>query len=67
VPHFIGLHAVQALPLLVLLLTRAGVGRAQRERLMRVAGPNYAALCLILLMQTEACITERGRTTCAPV
>jgi len=51
VPHFIGLHAVQALPLLVLLLTRAGIGRAQRERLMLVAAPSYAALCLILLIQ----------------
>jgi hypothetical protein len=51
VPHFIGLHAVQALPLLVLLLTRAGIGRAQRARVMVVAGPSYAALCLILLIQ----------------
>ena len=51
VPHFIGLHAVQALPLVILLLTRAGVGRAQRARLMLVAGPSYAILCLILLIQ----------------
>ena len=51
VPHFIGLHAVQALPLLVLFLTRAGIARAQRARLMLVAGPSYAALCLILLIQ----------------
>jgi hypothetical protein len=51
VPHFIGLHAVQALPLLVLLLARAGIGRAQRERLMLIAGPSYAALWVILLIQ----------------
>jgi len=51
VPHFIGLHAVQALPLLVLLLTRAGIGRAQRERLMLIAGPSYAAFWMILLIQ----------------
>jgi hypothetical protein len=51
VPHFIGLHAVQALPLLVLLLTRAGVDRAQRARLMLVAAPGYAALYVILLIQ----------------
>jgi hypothetical protein len=53
VPHFIGLHAVQALPLLVLLLTRAGIGRAQRARVMLVAGPSYAALCLILWIQAS--------------
>ena len=51
VPHFIGLHAVQALPLLVLLLTRAGIGRVPRARAMLVAGPSYAALCVILLIQ----------------
>ena len=51
VTHFICLHAVQALPLLVLLLTRAGIGQAQRARVMLVAGPSYAALCLILLIQ----------------
>jgi hypothetical protein len=51
VPHFIGLHAVQALPLLVLLLTRAGLGHAQRERLMLIAGPSYAAFWVILLIQ----------------
>ena len=51
VPHFIGLHALQALPLLVLPLTRAGVDRAQRARSMLVAGPSYAAFCLILLIQ----------------
>jgi hypothetical protein len=51
VPHFAGLHAVQVLPLLVLLLTRAGIGRPQRERVMLVAGPSYAALCLMLLIQ----------------
>ena len=50
-PHFIGLHAVQALPLLALLLTRAAIGRARRERLMRIAGPSYAALWVIVLIQ----------------
>jgi hypothetical protein len=51
VPHFIGLHAVQALPLLVLILTRAGMARTQRARVMLVAGPSYAAFCAILLVQ----------------
>lgn len=51
VPHFIGLHAIQVLPLLVLLLMRAGIRRAQRARLMLVAGPSYAVFYLILLLQ----------------
>lgn len=51
VPHFIGLHAIQALPLLVLLLTRGGIGATQRARMMLIAGPSYAAFCAILLLQ----------------
>jgi hypothetical protein len=61
VPHFIGLHGVQALPLLVVLLTRAGIGRGQRERLMLIAGPSYAALWAILLIQAL-----RGVSVIAP-
>jgi hypothetical protein len=51
VAHFVGLHAVQALPLMVLLLIRARIGRPARVRLMAIAGPSYAALFLILLIQ----------------
>ena len=51
VPHFIGLHALQALALAVVLLTRAGISRTIRTRLMVVAGPSYAALFAILLAQ----------------
>lgn len=51
VPHFVGLHALQALALAVLVLTGAGVGAAARARLMLVAGPSYAALYAILLGQ----------------
>jgi hypothetical protein len=50
VPHFIGLHAWQALPLFVLLvLPRAG--DATRTRLALVAGGAYAALFVALLVQ----------------
>jgi hypothetical protein len=51
VAHFVGLHAVQALPLMVLLLTRARIGRTARLRLIAVAGPSYGVLFLILLVQ----------------
>lgn len=50
VPHFLGLHAMQALPLLALLL--AGV-RRERARVLAVVGASasYAALFAILLAQ----------------
>lgn len=51
VAHFVGLHAVQALPLILLLLTRAGLTRTARVRLMAIAGPSYATLFGILLLQ----------------
>lgn len=51
VPHFVGLHALQALPLVALLLAGAGIGRARRARVMLVAGPSYAAFWAILLVQ----------------
>ncbi len=50
VPHFIGLHALQALALFVLALgTRRAA--AVRARLTRIAGISYAALFAILLWQ----------------
>jgi hypothetical protein len=51
VAHFVGLHAVQALPLLALCLTRARVSRTPRARLMAIAGPSYAIFFVILLVQ----------------
>jgi hypothetical protein len=51
VPHFVGLHALQALPLAALLFARLGISRRARARLMLVAAPAYAALYLILLIQ----------------
>jgi hypothetical protein len=51
--HFVGLHALQALPLLGLLLTRAGRRLTERARigLLRVAGGGYAGLTVLLTVQ----------------
>jgi hypothetical protein len=50
VPHFVGLHAWQALPLFVLLGLR-GVAGARRTRLTLLAGAAYGALFVALLVQ----------------
>ena len=51
VPHFIGLHALQVLPVIALLLWRRRIEDRRRARLMVVAGGSYAALFLILIWQ----------------
>lgn len=51
VPHFIGLHAMQALPLVALLLSRTRLDRQVRARLVLVAAASYAALYGLILMQ----------------
>lgn len=51
VPHFIGLHAVQALPFFALLLAARGVTRTTRVRLTLVAAASYAALFVVVTMQ----------------
>jgi hypothetical protein len=51
VPHFLGLHALQVLPFLTLLLWRFGVSDARRARVARIAGFSYAGLFLILVWQ----------------
>ncbi|MEO6090348.1 MAG: hypothetical protein ABIQ18_45320, partial [Umezawaea sp.] len=59
IPHFVGMHALQVLPLLVLLLTvlaaRVPVLRsdAVRTRLVVVAGAGYGLLLALVLWQAE--------------
>ena len=61
VPHFIGLHAVQVVPLLALLLARRRVDAAARLRLVVGAAISYGALFGILLTQAL-----RGQPLVAP-
>jgi hypothetical protein len=51
VAHFVGLHAVQVLPLFAVLLARRRLSRSTRVHLVIVAAASYAALYVILLMQ----------------
>ena len=51
VPHFIGLHALQVLPVIAFLLWRRRIEDQRRARLLVVAGGSYAALFLILIWQ----------------
>ena len=51
VPHFLGLHALQFLPLVVLAATRRGLADAQRVRLAFVVAASYFSLFAILLWQ----------------
>ncbi len=51
VPHFLGLHAMQALPVFALLLARRRESDALRVRLTFVAAGSYFALFALLLVQ----------------
>jgi len=51
VGHFIGLHALQLLPLVAWLLWRRRIDASKRARLMVVAGGSYATLFLLLIWQ----------------
>ena len=51
VPHFIGLHAVQALVIVAIAMRRRIAAQATRVRLMAVAGASYGALYVVLLSQ----------------
>lgn len=61
VPHFLGLHALQVLPIVALILARRKVGMAARVRLVWAAAGSYAALFVILLAQAL-----RGQSLVAP-
>jgi hypothetical protein len=51
VPHFLGLHALQVLPLVALALRRTRTSSAQRVRLVFTLAGSYAALVGVLLWQ----------------
>jgi hypothetical protein len=54
VPHFLGLHAIQILPLFALLLGRRVASAAKRERAMLVVAASYGSIFAILLAQALA-------------
>lgn len=51
VPHFLGLHALQAMPIVAIVLARRRVHEALRVRMVTIAAASYAALFGILLTQ----------------
>jgi hypothetical protein len=61
VAHFLGLHALQALPLVALALPRRRFADATRARLILTAAGSYFALFGILLWQAL-----RGQSVLAP-
>jgi hypothetical protein len=50
-PHFLGLHALQALPIVAILLARRKVHDTLRVRMVAIAAASYVALFGILLTQ----------------
>jgi hypothetical protein len=51
VPHFVGLHAMQALPLIAVGLRRWRRSEASRVRMLLAAAASYAGLFAVLLWQ----------------
>jgi len=51
VPHFIGLHALQVLPLIAFVLRRRRLSTDARVRLTLTAAGSYFALFVLLLIQ----------------
>ena len=68
VPHFLGLHAMQMLPLIALVVVRRSERETRRVRLVWVAGVSYCALFALLLAQAlrgEALATPSPTTIAA--
>lgn len=61
VAHFVGLHALQVLPIVALLLARRKLHDTVRVRLVVVAAASYSVLFVILLNQAL-----RGQSVAAP-
>jgi hypothetical protein len=61
VPHFLGLHALQVLPLVALVLARRRLSDVVRVRFTLIAGVSYFALYGILMWQAL-----RGQSVLAP-
>jgi hypothetical protein len=61
VSHFVGLHAMQALPILALVMARRRLSDAVRVRLSVIAAASYVTLFAILLTQAL-----RGQSVLAP-
>jgi hypothetical protein len=68
VPHFLGLHAIQILPLFALMLRSRAASAVKRERAVATAAASYAALFAMLLTQAlagESVIAPSGPTLAA--
>ena len=68
IPHFIGLHAIQALPLFALAIRRRRSTETGRVRLIFVAASSYVALFALLLWQAlrgHALVQPDGATIIA--
>lgn len=61
VPHFVGLHSLQVLPVIALVLARRKVAERTRVRLTVSAAISYASLYIVLLVEAL-----RGQSIAAP-